>query len=222
MWGKLLGSNKKAITILAPMIAIVFYLFLYLYLRELDVTRDHIEELLAPLGLWGLVVAFLAQLTISMTPIPDTTSMLPILFLFGPILGVIPIIAGIQTAAMVHYAIARKLGAKFIYKRFPRARVLADKFEKNMKLETLLLIRMFAFVSFDITAYLAGISGVPFKKFVVASTLAMLPIVIPNALLTIGLFVEEPFWFVVVWAVTVAFVLAFAILAKRSRKLIAR
>ena len=137
-------------------------------MRELDVTRAQIKDLLAPLGLWGLIVAYAAQLAISMTPIPDTTTMLPILFLFGPILGVIPILAGIQTAAILHYLIAKKLGANFIYKRFPRAHVLGDKFEKNMKLETLLLIRMFAFVSFDITAYLAGISGVPFKKFVIA------------------------------------------------------
>lgn len=209
-------SHKKIVFIFLPIFVVSVYASIYIILRKLDISKESVDEVISSFGIYAILGAYIIQLAISLTPIPDSTAMFPILFFFGPILGILPIVLGIQTASFIHYSIAKKLGKEYIFAKFPQTQSYAEKFSNDISIEMLIIARVFALVSFDIVAYMAGISNVPKSKFIIGGTLALIPIILPNALITIGLFTTNPIQLVIVWSLTLISVLSLAYFAKKS------
>ena len=216
MFQILMQKNKKLALILAPLILIVVYAVVYYGFKSFEVSQEGIEEFLEPFGPYSLIAAYFAQLAISLTPIPDSVVMLPVLIIFGPIEGSIIVISGVQTAAIVHYFVARRLGKKYVYKKFPQTKNYTEQFSKHTTVEELTLMRVFSFLSFDVVAFMSGLANIRFRRFIFATTLALFPIVLPNALITYGLFTDRPQTLALIWAITIIIVVLLAYFAGKS------
>ncbi|KXK27327.1 MAG: TVP38/TMEM64 family inner membrane protein YdjZ [candidate division WS6 bacterium OLB20] len=158
-----LARNRKvfiAVTLLAAV-----YIILYIVFRQNQISRTEIEEFLAPLGAWGILAAYLIQVLTSMTPLPDAPLAFVTMILYGPYAGSAAIFIGMLTATTINYAIASRLGTRYILGRFPLTASYLKRYGKNATFESLLLLRFFSFVTFDIVSYIAALSGVPFWKF---------------------------------------------------------
>lgn len=218
MLNLLFNSKKRKITITFIIIAILFYFLFFYLVKNLDITKEKIDSIVRPLGVKGIILIAVLQFLVSMTPLPDTLVILPALILFGPIVGSITSVVGIVSASIVHFNIAKKIKTDILYKWFPISNEMTEKFSKSMKLEKLILFNIFSFVSFDMVAYLAGISGVNFVKFMLASILALIPIMVPNILISIGLLTRDPLKLVIIWILTILSIIVLVYFSKRFNK----
>ncbi|MFQ5493165.1 MAG: TVP38/TMEM64 family protein [Candidatus Dojkabacteria bacterium] len=194
-----------------------FYLGLLFFFRVNSISREVVEDFLSPLGGWGIFMAFAIQVLTSLTPLPDAPLAFVTMILYGPVVGSITIMSGMTTATILNYFIARKLGRKFIFERFPVAEQYLRKFGKKITFEVLLLLRVFSFVTFDVVSYIASLSHVNFWKFLLSSVVGLVPLVLSHAMVAQGLFTNDPLELLLSLLAPSVITIAIAYLAKISK-----
>ncbi|KXK09948.1 MAG: VTT domain-containing protein [Candidatus Dojkabacteria bacterium] len=205
-------QNKRVLISLGLLLAV--YLLLLFIFREYGISREQINSFLAPLGYWGLLAAFLIQILTSMTPLPDAPLAFATMILYGPYIGSITIFVAMLIATAINYMIAHKLGKKYILRRFPQTAGYLNNYGQNASVESLVLLRFFSFLTFDIVSYIAALSGVSFSKFMFSSVIGLIPLVISHALVSQGLFASSPLELLVLWSIP-ALILLSASVARR-------
>ncbi|HLD03876.1 MAG TPA: VTT domain-containing protein [Candidatus Dojkabacteria bacterium] len=212
---KLFPNKKKLIPYV--LLFATFYLAIFFVFKYFNITREKITLFIGPFGVLGIFVMFLVQFIFSMTPVPDTSLTIISVLLFGPFLGVLPIIAGMLVAAIVHFRIARHYGKAYIIKKYPQSEKTLEELTSKVSVINLVLYRMFAVITFDISSYIAGISNISYKKFLLATLIGLLPIIFTSMLIGLGLFAENAQEVIIIWIAFIGFFILYAIISKKVK-----
>jgi uncharacterized membrane protein YdjX (TVP38/TMEM64 family) len=210
-------KRNKRIVILSILFGL-FYIGLFFLFRDRGITKEEIQEIIKPFGSYGLVAMLLLQIGFSMTPLPDSAMPLLAMIIYGP-LGVFVVMFGMLIASIINYTIGKHLGKAVILKKFPEIEKYLNKIGENNIILKLVALRIFTFVSFDITSYVAGISRIKFNKFLIAAVLGLIPANMILILIGYGLFAKSQADIIVTWgAIFILAIILFVFYKKNSIK----
>lgn len=168
-------------------ISILFYSFLFYLGSELKeanfLTQAKVQHFVLHYGYfsWLGYVGLLVVTIIS--PLPDTPVVLAGGFIFGPSIAIPLTIIGQLLGATVDFYLARKLGRKFVTKKFPHATKALNEYSHSLGWQTIFLMRLAPTLSFDILSYAAGLSTIRYKPYILATLCGMLPLLIVSTVL---------------------------------------
>ena len=137
--------------------------------------RVRAEGALAP----ALLILFLMVQSV-VAPLPSQPVLMAAGFVYGPVLGFAIAWTGVLAGACACFGLARALGRPFV-ERFASAKrietVDAYVSQRGMRTAffTVLSLRLFAHVSFDVVSYACGLIRFPFPWFALATGLGEVP-----------------------------------------------
>jgi uncharacterized membrane protein YdjX (TVP38/TMEM64 family) len=126
-------------------------------------------------GPWGVTLFLALMAAAVMSPLPDAPIALAGLVAYGPLGGLVLVVAGSWLGAMADFLIVRTLGREAVRRRFPRLVVAMDDLADRLGIELLVVLRFLPTVSFDLVSYAAAITRIPLARFAGATLLGQLP-----------------------------------------------
>ncbi len=144
----------------------------------------------ARLGPWAVVVFLLGYAVATLTPLPKSLFTLAAGALFGVTLGVLVVVAGATAGAVAAFYLARGLGREGV-QRFTGDRL--ERLERRLEahaLPTVLVARLVPVVPFTAVNYLAGLTSMSVRTFVVGTVIGIAPATTMYAVL--GAYGGEP------------------------------
>ncbi|MFA7216398.1 MAG: VTT domain-containing protein [Candidatus Paceibacterota bacterium] len=156
----------KELTI-KTLFGIVFGIFL-VYISFKFVQVDMISEFIDRLGIFGpLILIFAKVLTLVVAPINGTPFYILGAAIYGPVWGAIYVFIGDMIGAAASFAIARTFGRGIVLKLFSKKEeALIPKILDSMSTVKGLFIIHVVLITFpDIVNYVAGLSKVKFRTF---------------------------------------------------------
>ena len=186
---KLTKKEKKIITIRFIIIALAIGLIAYLtylalpFISKLATEQSRIElkNDIANMGLKGVIITLgLQVLQIIVAIIPGQPMEVIAGMLYGTWGGMLLCLVGILIGSTIVFYLTRKIGMNFIQIFFDKEqinKIKRKKIFKNTKKLELFMFIMFVIplVPKDIFIYLAGISPISPKKFMLITTVARIP-----------------------------------------------
>ncbi len=170
---------------------------------EIFSTLDTLQSFLLQFGIWTPLAFFLLQLLqIIIAPIPGGTVGLVGGALFGTIGGFLISAAGTLTGSIIVFVLAKRFGRPFVL-RFVSPELI-EKYDhiKESKLNTVLfLIFLFPLFPDDMLCFIAGLSPMPVKTFIIIVLLARTPSVFINTMIGAGIMDDSPTQFIIAVAI---------------------
>ena len=140
---------------------------------------EAVRGLLDGLGPWGpavLVGAMAAAIVFS--PVPSAPLALAAGAVYGHTWGTIWAVLGAEIGAVIAFGLARVLGRPFVANVLPD-RLLEDEVAESrsewLLAGSVLVARLFPFISFDAVSYLAGLTRLRLSLFAAATLVGMVP-----------------------------------------------
>ncbi|MBC3804398.1 TVP38/TMEM64 family protein [Acetobacterium fimetarium] len=184
---------------------------------EIFSTLDSIQNFLLQFGIWTPLAFFLLQLLqIIVAPIPGGTIGLVGGALFGTIGGFLLSGSGTIIGSSIVFLLSKRFGRPFVLK-FASVEVV-EKYDhiKESKLNIILfLIFLFPLFPDDMLCFIAGLSAMPFKTFLIIAVLARSPSVFINTMVGAGIMDDTPTQFIVAVSIYAVFILILYLNRKR-------
>jgi uncharacterized membrane protein YdjX (TVP38/TMEM64 family) len=165
----------------ARALALAFWLTLligyWLYARQQDLT---IQESLRQLAFWltgslyGPLVFIVLYMLRPLLFFPATIITLLGGFLFGPILGVVYVILGSNSSAMLAYGIGRYFGQDILDEEGGGIIQGYAQAMRHNSFETVLIMRLI-FLPYDLVHYVAGFLKIDWRAFLLATIIGSVP-----------------------------------------------
>lgn len=209
-------SNNKTRLIIYGVIFVAIYILVYSFFQSKQVSKEQIQELVEPFGIYGLLILFLIQIPFTITPFPDGVMPLVGMVMYGPV-GVFAVSLAMLVGAIINFSIGKRLGKGYILHKFPEVKSSLEKLGNKNVVIRLMAMRMFTFVSFDITSYIAGISNIKFKDFIVSVVFSLFPINVILILVGSGLFAKTAQEIITIGGLLIIVVTLLFIFYKKSR-----
>ncbi len=135
--------------------------------------RDWVEER----GALGVVVFILVMAaSVLFAPIPNVPIFIAAGLAWGPILGTIYCMAGLTLGSAAAFWVARKLGRNHLPRLIGhKAAARIDHMVDNMGGRVVFFSRLMPGINFDWISFVAGMTSVKFRTFIVYSFLGMIP-----------------------------------------------
>ena len=177
-----IAENKEVQKLLLFMSFLLFMILIFWISTELgwiDILKDqnNLKISIQKVGLFGpLIIILLISAAIIISPIPSAPIALVSGALYGHTFGTIYIIVGAITGALIAFYIARELGRDFFKKRFNSHFAVNITGSQNTMMFIVLVSRLAPFISFDVISYAAGLTNLSFQRFLIATTLGIIPI----------------------------------------------
>lgn len=177
---------RDRILLFLGVIAVVALYFLYApfraFLKEVFrvfATGDFqkLKDFVASYGAYAAVISFLLMVLQSIiAPLPAFLITFANAALFGFWKGALLSWSSAMTGAALSFFIARAFGREFVEKLSSKGALnQIDAFFKRHGKQSILIARLLPFVSFDIVSYAAGLSGMSFWGFFIATGLGQTP-----------------------------------------------
>ncbi len=128
-----------------------------------------------------VVFIVLRALTVIFPPVPGILVDIPGILVFGWFRGFIYAETGVIMGALAAFCIARKFREPIVKKFVPLQRLLEweSKLSDNQKFWALLAIRLPTNPFFDYINYAAGMTGIPWRKFLITAVIGNVPSMLP-------------------------------------------
>jgi uncharacterized membrane protein YdjX (TVP38/TMEM64 family) len=138
---------------------------------------DALGDRLGSYGLWGPIISLgIMVLQGILAPLPAFVVTFANGLAFGPFAGWLISLAGHVLASSVCFALARGLGRRRVESLVStRALGSADRWLERWGPHAVFLTRLAPGISFDGISYAAGLTSISFRRFVVATTLGVIP-----------------------------------------------
>jgi uncharacterized membrane protein YdjX (TVP38/TMEM64 family) len=164
------------IGVLATYIAIVLGIYLFLYLSNipLKTVPDVIAMHVRAAGFWGPIVLLVFAASSSVIPFPSAGVSVIAGVLFGPWLGALLAVLGLNIAAAVSFWISRILGRHFVSENERGWVKQYDELLSQQGFITVLGLRLLM-LPFDFIGFAAGLTRMPFRQFMAASIIGSIP-----------------------------------------------
>lgn len=166
---------------------------------ELFSTLESVQTFLLQFGVWTPLAFFILQLLqIIVAPIPGGTVGLVGGALFGTFWGFVISIAGTLIGSSIVFLLAKRFGRPFVLK-FVSSPII-NKYEhiEESKLDAVLFaIFLFPLFPDDILCFIAGLSTMKFKTFLIIAIIGRSPSVFINNMVGAGIMKDSPTQFIV-------------------------
>ena len=144
-------------------------------LASLDV--EQVKTYILSFGLWAPVVSFFLMIFQAIAaPLPAFLITFANAALFGWVWGAVLSWTSSMVAAGICYGIAKYFGRDVAEKLTSKTALASvDVFFERYGDYTILICRLFPFVSFDLVSYAAGLTSISFRRFMIATGIGQLP-----------------------------------------------
>ncbi|MDA3855937.1 MAG: TVP38/TMEM64 family protein [Candidatus Woesearchaeota archaeon] len=170
-------KNLKILTYILFFLVLIVLIFIFskYYFTDLEKTKEYILNfgIFAP-----LVYILIMAIAIIISPIPSFPLAVISGVIFGTLNGVIYTLIGAEIGAITAFYLARKLGRKYILKKFKNKLEFIEKIPENLLALYIFIFRLFPFFQFDIVSYGAGLTKIKLIKFATVTFFGMIPMVI--------------------------------------------
>jgi len=141
-----------------------------------DLDQAQIGAWVQDAGMWGPVIVVLSMTAaIVASPIPSAPIAMAAGAAYGHTEGTVYVVIGAELGALIAFALARFLGRDVLIRWFGDKVDLGWLGSQNALTLTVLASRLMPFVSFDLVSYAAGLSGLHFWRFAVATLAGVIP-----------------------------------------------
>ncbi len=147
---------------------------------ELAIAVSRFQEYIRSFGVWAPIVsAGLMVIQSILFPVPGQIVTIANGLLFGAFWGFWLSWASAMLGAITCFFIARALGRPTVEKlASKKALTVADQFFDRYGNNSILVSRLIPLVSFDAVSYLAGVTSVSFRGFIIATAIGQVPMTI--------------------------------------------
>lgn len=136
---------------------------------------DSVRTQVAVLGFWAGPVFAGFYALITPTPLPKTVLTLASGAVFGVGYGLVVVLAGATAGAVLTFYLARVLGREVVLRYFATAVRRVDAQARRYGVWAVLVLRLVPVVPFTALNWVAGVTAVRVRDFVLATPVGMLP-----------------------------------------------
>ncbi|MGJ5633427.1 TVP38/TMEM64 family protein [Nostoc sp. CALU 1950] len=147
------------------------------------VEPEQIQALLKYSGIWAPVIYVALYVVATMLVLPSTVLNLTGGAIFGPWLGTVWTSVGAVIAAIIAFAFTRTIGREAIAKRLAGRWQAMDAEVRRGGLFYMFAIRLVPIMPYGLVNFVAGLTSISFKDYVLGTTLGTVPSVLPFVLL---------------------------------------
>lgn len=166
---------------------------------------DNLRDLLLSYGPWSAAIS--AGLTVAqavIAPLPGNVITITNGLVFGPLWGSLLSWMSTLLGSSICFLLAKRFGRPFAGKIVGDSLQGAEKFFQQYGLQAVFVVRIMPFVPFDAVSYGAGLVGVPFSRFLLATGIGIIPSVIVYSY--IGTMIAGIYWWVLITLLTVSLI----------------
>lgn len=177
---------------------------------------ENLRSALLSYGAWAAVISaglMVAQAIIA--PLPANVITITNALVFGPFWGSILSWATTVLGASLCFLLSKALGKPFAVKIVGDSIQKAEGFFKRYGLHAMFIARIMPFVPFDAISYGAGLVGVPYTRFLLATSVGIIPSILVYSYL--GKMIAGIYWWVLLTMLSVSLI-AIITAAKLLRK----
>jgi uncharacterized membrane protein YdjX (TVP38/TMEM64 family) len=167
---------------------------------------DNLRQTLLNYGPWT-AIAVSAGLMIGqaiIAPLPANIITISNSLVFGPIWGSILSWFTTVLGASLCFMLAKSFGKPFAGKIVGEPLQKAERFFKAYGLQAMFVVRMMPLVPFDAVSYGAGLVGVPFSRFLLATSVGIIPSILVYSYL--GKLIAGIYWWVLISMLSVSLI----------------
>jgi uncharacterized membrane protein YdjX (TVP38/TMEM64 family) len=166
---------------------------------------ENLRQTLLSYGPWAVAISaglMIAQAIVA--PLPGNVITITNALVFGPVLGSLLSWCTTILGACLCFLLARVLGKPFAEKIVGTSVQKAEGFFKAYGLHAMFFVRIMPFIPFDAVSYGAGLVGVPFSRFLLATSIGIIPSIVIYSYL--GGLIAGVYWWVLVTMLTVSLI----------------
>jgi len=166
----LLGS------LLIAVIVLVYFILHRTGTLSLFMDSERLRAAIEGAGALGpLVIIGFFMIAVVINPLPSAPIALAAGFAYGHTWGTIYVIIGSVTGAFIAFTIARLLGKDILYRWFGEKLKMGLLGSQWGLAGMIVVFRLLPFISFDIVSYAAGLTNITWWRFLLATTVGIIP-----------------------------------------------
>lgn len=177
-------KDKWAVLLILFILAL-FIWFIYSYINNgfiyslVEGDIDSLTNLISSFGIWSYIIfILLIILEAVFAPIPPLILYIAGGTIFGGFLGGLLALLGNIIGAALAFQVSHHYGKEKILPKIPKPlRKRFDKFSNKYGPQSIFFLRVNPLTTSDVFSYLAGLTSMNFYKFLIGTTLGLLPIV---------------------------------------------
>ncbi|HPD81730.1 MAG TPA: TVP38/TMEM64 family protein [Candidatus Pacearchaeota archaeon] len=163
------------------------------------------------------VFLFVVILEVIFAPIPALALYLAGGALFGAFFGGILTLIGNLIGALIAFLLARRFGRKFVEKKVDKKmREKFDKFSQKYGIFSLFLLRINPLTTSDLFSYLAGLTKISVKTFLIGTGLGLAPMIFAHTYFGQTFVSSHPALYIVLVWISILYLLVFFYLIFRA------
>ena len=139
--------------------------------------RDALQARISDFGVWAPVGFIALNIAFNLLTLPAAIMPFVAGYVFGPVWGAIFNLIGATTGASIAFFVARTLGRDAIERRLGGRLQAMDAKLAERGFPYMLLIRLLPVLPFNWVSYGAGVTGISFRTYVLATALGVSPLV---------------------------------------------
>jgi uncharacterized membrane protein YdjX (TVP38/TMEM64 family) len=205
-------------------IILVSVLFIYSYYSKgliysiSNSDSDSVVQFMESFGIFSYVIfVVIVILEVVLAPIPALALYIAGGALFGAFLGGILTLIGNLIGAFIAFWLARRFGRKFVEKRVDEnVRKKFDKFSQKYGVFSLFLLRVNPLTTSDLFSYLAGLTSMKKRQFLIGTGLGLTPMIFLHTYFGETFVNNHPILYSVLLWISVAYLLIFVYLIWKS------
>ena len=173
-------KSKKKIIVPIILLAILILFFIG-YQNNVDLksilTVQNMKNYVLSFGVLGPVIVILICIVAAITSvIPSFLVVFATTTIYGWVYSAIITWFGYTVGAGACFLIARYLGRDFVEKLSSKGQLnKLDKFLGDEGFKSILIARLLPFIPFNLTSYLAGVTSISFKDFMLGTAIGQIP-----------------------------------------------
>lgn len=168
-------------------------------------SAENLRDVLIDYGPWSVAISIglmVGQAVVA--PLPANVVTITNALVFGPVWGSLLSWASTILGACLCFLLSKTFGKPFAQKIVGSSIHKAEDFFRKYGLQAVFLVRMLPFVPFDAVSFGAPLVGVPFRRFLLATAIGIIPSILVYSYL--GTVIAGIYWWVLVGLLTAALV----------------
>jgi uncharacterized membrane protein YdjX (TVP38/TMEM64 family) len=143
---------------------------------SLFMDSDRLHGVIESAGALGpLVIIGFFMIAVVINPLPSAPIALAAGFAYGHTWGTVYVVIGSVSGAFIAFLIARLLGHDILYKWFGEKLKVGLLGSQRGLMGMIVVFRLLPFISFDIVSYAAGLTNITWWRFLLATTVGIIP-----------------------------------------------
>jgi uncharacterized membrane protein YdjX (TVP38/TMEM64 family) len=137
---------------------------------------ENLHAVIENAGIMGpLLIVGLFMVAVVINPLPSAPIALAAGFAYGHTWGTIYVVIGSVSGAFIAFLIARLLGHDILYRWFGEKLQVGLLGSQRGLMGVIVVFRLLPFISFDIISYAAGLTEITWWRFLLATTVGIIP-----------------------------------------------